>query len=462
MNILVINIALRPESPKKLFPIGLGYITTAMKQAGLTFDLLDIDGHRHSDQEVENFIQKKKYDVICMGCIVTGYKIVKALADLVKKHHPQAIIIAGNSVATTIVDTLLTKTKVDIAVISEGDETIVELLNTLSKSGSLEQVRGICFVNDGQVVLTPPRPMIKDISTLPFIDFGIFDVETYISTSKFVLGDSLPIPPEEARALPINTARGCVANCSFCYHVFKSYPYRYRSPESIVAEIKQMVTTYSLNNILFWDELTFFSKKQTLELIDKILEADIHFYWEGSCRANLFQADEDVEIMEKMKLSGCIGMGYSLESAEPEILKAMNKNISVEQFSRQTQLFHKAGIRTVTSLVFGFPQETPESIKKTFDCCIENKIYPSAGYLLPQPGSVIYDYARQNGFIGDEEEYLLKMGDRQDLRLNMTKMTDQEFKDLVLEGLKRCNDELQIGLPTEELIKTTYYRSSKK
>lgn len=140
----------------------------------------------------------------------------------------------------------------------------------------------------------------------------------------------------------------------------------------------------------------------------------------------------------------------------------MNKNISVEQFSRQTQLFHKAGIRTVTSLVFGFPQETPESIKKTFDCCIENKIYPSAGYLLPQPGSVIYDYARQNGFIGDEEEYLLKMGDRQDLRLNMTKMTDQEFKDLVLEGLKRCNDELQIGLPTEELIKTTYYRSSKK
>ena len=205
MNILVINIALRPESPKKLFPIGLGYITTAMKQAGLTFDLLDIDGHRHSDQEVENFIQKKKYDVICMGCIVTGYKIVKALADLVKKHHPQAIIIAGNSVATTIVDTLLTKTKVDIAVISEGDETIVELLNTLSKSGSLEQVRGICFVNDGQVVLTPPRPMIKDISTLPFIDFGIFDVETYISTSKFVLGDSLPIPPkkrEPCRSIP--------------------------------------------------------------------------------------------------------------------------------------------------------------------------------------------------------------------------------------------------------------------
>jgi hypothetical protein len=54
------------------------------------------------------------------------------------------------------------------------------------------------------------------------------------------------------------------------------------------------------------------------------------------------------------------------------------------------------------------------------------------------------------------------MGDRQDLRLNMTKMADKEFEAQVLEGLKRCNDELQVGLPYEELIKTTYYRSPKK
>lgn len=209
MNILVINISLRPESPLKLFPIGLGYITTAMKNAGLTFDLLDIDAHRYSDQQVEDFIKRKKYDVVCMGCIVTGYKILKALADLVKEHHPHAIIIAGNSVATSIVDTLLTKTKVDIAVMSEGDQTIVDLLHALSKSGSLEQVRGICFVNEGKVVRTPLRPLIKDISTLPFIDFSIFDVETYISTSEYAVSDPLPIPREEIRALPVNTARLC-------------------------------------------------------------------------------------------------------------------------------------------------------------------------------------------------------------------------------------------------------------
>jgi len=117
-------------------------------------------------------------------------------------------------------------------------------------------------------------------------------------------------------------------------------------------------------------------------------------------------------------------------------------------------------MHTVTSLVLGYPQETPETIRKTFDCCIENRIYPSAGYLLPQPGSGMYDYAVENGFIEDEEEYLLKMGDRQDLRLNMTRMSDEDIEMEVLEGLKRCNEALNIGLDDDQLIKTLFYRSA--
>jgi anaerobic magnesium-protoporphyrin IX monomethyl ester cyclase len=460
MNILVINVSLRPMSPLKLFPIGLGYITTAMKNAGFDFDLLDIDAHRHSDQDVENIIRKKKYDVVCMGCIVTGYKIVKSLANLIKECHPNATIIVGNSVATSIIDTLLMCTKVDIAVMSEGDETIVDLLRTLSTSGHLEEVKGICFVKNDEIVRTSVRPPIKDISALSFIDFSLFDVETYIATSPFAVNDPLPIPRENVRALPINTARGCVANCNFCYHVFNGVPYRHRNPDSIVAEIKLLSEKYDLNYILFWDELTFFSKKQTLALVEKMLDEKLHIYWAANCRGNLFDKDEDVEIMIKMKEAGCLSVGYSLESAEPSILKAMNKKVSVEQFSRQTQLFRKAGMHAVTSLVLGYPQETPESIRKTFDCCIENKIYPSAGYLLPQPGSGMYLYAVEHGFISDEEKYLLKMGDRQDLRLNMTRMSDQEFEKYVFEGLKRCNEEMGIGLHDEELIKTLFYRSA--
>ncbi len=139
----------------------------------------------------------------------------------------------------------------------------------------------------------------------------------------------------------------------------------------------------------------------------------------------------------------------------------MNKNITVDQFVKTTELVHGAGITPVTSLVIGYPQETVDTICDTFKVCADNRIYPSAGFLLPQPGSVMYDYAVNNGFITDEEDYLLRMGDRQDLRINMTTMSDTEMEDAVLKGLRMCNETLNLNLREENLIKTQYYRSPK-
>lgn len=456
---LLINVSLRPDSPYSLFPVGLGYVATAMHNSGFHFDLLDIDAYRYSEAEVEQKISQADYDVVCLGCIVTGYKYVKWLCQTIRDIHPKATIIVGNSVATSITQTLLTKTQADIAVIGEGDETVPELLHALAANQSWQDIKGIAFRHNGEIRFTPARPIIKDISGLPFINFDLFDYEVYISGSKEYVSDPVPIPRETLRALPVNSARGCIANCGFCYHVFKGSPYRTRSTESILAEIKQILPKYSLNYINFWDELTFYSKKQATALVDDILKSGLEFYWTGNCRADLFTDETDLETIRKMKQAGCLAMNYSLESSSREILKAMNKKITPEQFTRQTELFHKAGLAVYTSLVLGYPEETPETINETFQCCIDNRIYPSAGYLLPQPGSPVYDSAVQSGHIADEEEYLLRMGDRQDLRINLTSMTDEEFIANVHNGLRRCNKMLNVGLADDELIKSKYYRA---
>jgi anaerobic magnesium-protoporphyrin IX monomethyl ester cyclase len=459
MNILVINIALRPDSPLRLFPVGLGYVVTAIRKAGIDFDLLDIDAHRYTDNEVLRLAGRKRYDVICLGCLVTGYKIVKGLTSALRGVQPSATIIAGNSVATSIPDTLLYNTEVDIAVMLEGEITIVELLNCLSRGESLEKVKGIAYKSGDGIVHTQKQPLVKDISSLPFIDYSIFEPEIYIASSRQAVGDPVPLPREEIRALPINTARGCIANCSFCYHVFKHQPYRYRRPESVVKEVESLAERYDLNYILLWDELTLFSRKQTIAFVEAMAASRYPVYWNALCRANLFDRDDDVEIMRRMKAAGCVRVGYSLESADASILKSMNKNITVEQFSRQTELLRRAGIPVGTSLVLGYPQETPETIRKTFACCRENRIYPSSGYLLPQPGSEIYDWARDNGYIDDEEAFLLSIGDRQDLHLNLTGMSDKEFQQVVVAELKKCRDALKIDLDDKDLIKTTHSRA---
>lgn len=463
MNILLINVALRPESKVKLFPIGLGYIATAMYNAGFKFDLLDIDAHRYSDEEVDAFIASKKYDVVAMGCIVTGYSKVKALCSRIRKIHNDALIIVGNSVATSIYETLLNNTDADIAVMGEGDETIVDLLSAIKAERDLSTVDGISYKRRGYgVVRNKPRKPIENISELPHLNFDLFDVEIYIDNAKEHLSeDSASIPRENLRSLPINTARGCIGACTFCYHNFKGYKYRYRSMESVLGEVREMQQKYNLNYIEFGDELTLFSRDRAIEFADAILDSGLKFFWEITCRADLFTREDDVEIMKKLKEAGCTCAGFSLESSDPHILKMMNKHITVEQFAMTTRLFYAAGITPKTSLVIGYPEETVETIKNTFKCCADNKIYPSAGFLLPQPGSVMYDYAIEHGFIKDEEEYLLSMGDRQDLRLNMTKMTDREMENATLDGLYLCNQELAVGLDREHLIKTQYYRKPK-
>lgn len=462
MRILVINISLRPTSQVKLVPIGLAYVMTAMKNAGHDFELLDIDFHRYSDSEVESYLTANRFDVVCMGCIVTGYRYVKWLTSLIKKAHPQTTVVVGNTVTSSIPHIIFQKTAIDVAVMGEGEETVVELLNRLNTSRDLRGVAGVHYrAENGEVVRNAPRTPIKDLDTIPFPDWELFDdVEPYIqSSSQHFVSDPFPIPHENIRAFPISVSRGCLFDCTFCYHAFKGYQFRYRSPQSLVREMQWLKKEYGINYFLFHDDLSFFSRQQARETIDCFLASRLDVFWVASCRSGLFQTGEDLELAKDFKRAGCMGLSYSLESSDADILKMMKKKASPEMFARQRDILSKAGLATWTSLVIGYPTETVESIRKTIRFCGENGIYPSVGYLLPQPGTPMYDYAINKGFIADEEDYLLAMGDRQDLRLNMTAIPDDLLQQVVLEALVECSSRLGIEIEREKLVKTGYYRS---
>ncbi|MFH1894719.1 MAG: radical SAM protein [Patescibacteria group bacterium] len=459
MRILIINISLRPNSEKIIFPIGLGYIATAIERAGFDFEILDLDALRPTDLEIEDYIKKTNFDVVAFGCIVTGYKYVKKLAELIKKYK-NVPIIAGNSVATSIPEILLKKTKVDIGVMGEGDITIIELLKAIENKTSLDEVKGIFFRKNENIFFTPERELILDLDELPFINYDLFNMGIYLDKCRFNVGEPYPIRFDSLRVLPVNTARGCIFNCTFCYHVFKKKRYRIRSVENIVKEIKYLRKRYGVNYVQFSDELTLFSKNQVDRFAECFLKENLGIFWSADCRAGLF-GEEDLNLALKLRKSGCIELGYSLESADEEILKAMNKNITVQDFTVQTKILQRAGISTSTSLVIGYPQETEETIKKTLNCCYENNIYPSTGYLLPQPGTPIYEYALKTGKIKNEEEYLLKMGDRQDFTVNLTGISQERMEELVRDYLKKIAEKMKLNLKEENLIKTGHYRQKK-
>jgi len=460
-RILFINPSLRLHSNNKFLPVGIASVMAYLKHLNIEFDLLDIDIDDIEDDQVEIYLDKNRYDIFLTGSIVTHYKWMKWLTKKIRQFNPKGVIIVGNSVAGSIPELFLTNSEADIAVMGEGEITCSEIILRLLKGETWDDLPGIAFKKNktNSIKVNERRKSLKRLDEFPMINWDVFNTEKYFDKSYAA---ARGIDEEKTRVMPVVTARGCAFRCTFCHFVFWNDPYRYRSPGNIIAEIKRNIDQYNCNYINFWDDLSFASLPQAERFADAIIASGLKFSWSAAVRVDLFGHTKHLysrrlKVAQKFKEAGCLSLGFSLESANKQILEMMNKRIEAKYFLDQVRLLDEVGITSMISVVFGYPIETPKTIKETFDMCLEAKIYPSMGYLLPLPSTGMYDYAKNNGFITDEDAYLDSITERQDLCLNMTKMSDEKVRTLIAEGAEQVNAKLKIGLEKANLLKTGGY-----
>ena len=230
-RLLFINPVLRPDAKFKYSPVGLAFILTAVKKAGYSFDFIDMDADNLSAQDVEERLRGKTYDLCGFGCIVTGLALIAQLAEIVRAASPRCCIVAGNSVATSIPRILLARTEVDVAVLGEGDVTIVELIRAIEQGQAFDGITGIAYLRSGVFTQNTPRPVIPNLDEIGFPDWTLFDMDKYNREQVPVSGSD-----EVQNCLPLNGARGCPFDCTFCYHVFKGQKYRKYSETAVINE----------------------------------------------------------------------------------------------------------------------------------------------------------------------------------------------------------------------------------
>lgn len=459
LKLLFVNVCLRKHAIK-ILPVGLASVMTYVRDSGYTnIELLDVDIAEMEDAAVEEHLRRNRYDVVLYGSIVTHYKWVKWLTHTIKRLQPQAKIIVGNSVAGSCPEVFLSNAPADAVVIGEGEMSCVGVLDAWRDGRDLAEVEGIAYrAADGSIKRTQPRKACN-IEELPMVDWSFFDTEAYLHRSQ---GTSFGVEDDASKpvvTIPVSTARGCVFRCTFCHFVFYNDPYRFRSPQSVLAEVRRNIEQYGANYINFWDDLSFASLPQTERMVDAILALGLRFDWSAAIRSDLFgkpkfPRSKRLEVAKKMRASGCRNVGFSLESGSPEILKMMDKHIEPEYFTEQIEILREAGIALNTSVVFGYPIETPETIRQTFEQCLRNRVYPSIGYLLPLPGTAMYEYAKEKGFIVDEDRYLTDITERQDFTLNMTPMSVEEVMGHIKQGAAKLNETLELGLTEDRYIRT--------
>ena len=461
MKILLINPPIRVNAPPFMFPLGLGYVASTLIEDGHRVDVLDINGYRYTSKEVCQKIGTFDYEVVCIGGLITQYSYVKWLTRVIKQLKPQAKIIIGGGLASSIPTFILQKTDADIVVIGEGEITAKETVRTLESNGDLADVKGIYYKKGQKIVENQHREPIGDLAVLPLPAWHLFPMETYIVNQGMILGRtrlgriSSKLAKEskdgKIRSINVSAVRGCLYNCAYCFHTYYGYKVRLRPVDSIIKEIKALNEKYNIQFVVFADDLFVVSKKWVFEFCDKLLESGLKIKWSASGRVNLV----DESLLRKMASAGCTEVGYGIESGSQKILDLMHKHATVEQAKRACKLTTNAGMNLETTYMIGFPGETKETIWETVKFTSEMGLPMGFYYTTPYPGTPLYEWAKANGKIKDEEAFIERLsiiGDVLKFAINLTDFSDEELVHL---KKKAETESLIKGFPKKLL---NYYR----
>jgi len=451
MKILLINPPIREWSRPNVFPLGLGYIAAVLQQERYDVEVIDINAHRFSKDEVENKLKGADYDVVGIGGIITTYRYIKWLTEILKKYHPDKKIIIGGSVGSSIPEIMLEKNPVDVVCIGEGEETVKELVEVLGQGSDLSRVKGIWYKDDeGRIRQNEKRLTIRDLNNIPLPAWDLFPMDVYLKNpigapnrNKWI--DGAVIDEDVPLSMNLYGTRGCPYQCIYCYHDFMGQGYRQRSPEDIVREIEILYERYNVTYFHFIDDELVANKEFIYKFcrLLKDLSGKIgqKITWGCAGRVNLMTED----LIARMSDAGCVLIGYGIESGSQRMLDLIKKRVSVEQAKKAIGLTKKYLGWADCSFMIGYPGETRQTIQETIDFCKELELIPEVIFFLtPYPGTELYSRALEQGRIKNEEEYMLSLGEQgEKININFTDFNDGELyriQDDVIKELKAWNE----------------------
>lgn len=434
MNILLI--AYDDGSHISWFPNGLAYIAAVCRQAGHTVQIYNQDVYHWPEAHLEALLNREKFDVVGIGAVggYYQYRKIDALSKAIRKAKHRPLYVLGGHLVSPEPAYFLQKYEADVIVIGEGERTIVDLLDAVTKGQGFSEVAGIAYRENNQCIVTPKRELIQDVDSIPMPAWDLFPMDHYALLRA-------PRIQSTERCLPVYSGRGCTFTCNFCYRMDQGF--RPRSADSILAEIEILNRVYGIDYILFADELLMSSPERTYALCEAFLKARVKFRWCCNGRLNYAQP----EVLRLMREAGCVFINYGIESMDESILRVMNKALTVKQITTGIENTLAAGISPGYNIIFGNIGETAAALQLGVDFLLKYDDHSQLRTIrpvTPYPGSPLYDYAIEKGLLKDCEDFYENKHVNSDLlAVNFTKLSDAEFH--------RCLYEAN-----EQLIKNYY------
>jgi radical SAM superfamily enzyme YgiQ (UPF0313 family) len=369
-------------------PIGLDYIATSVRRAGIDVDVVDLCLADEPDTALRDYFASHSPELVGVSFRnaddsfwPSAEWFVPALAETIRKIRAltDAPLVVGGVGFSIFAQHIIEYTGADFGIRGDGEKAIVSLFNELQQGRHFEHVDGLIWRQDS--LIRSNKPAWPSPLSLP-TNRDAIDNFAYFQRG----GQS-----------GLETKRGCNRRCLYCAdHLAKGVTLRLRDPSEVADEVESLISQ-GVEVLHLCDSEFNIPREHAYavceEFVRRSLAERVRWY------AYMAVVPFDAELAEIMSRAGCVGIDFTGDSACASMLKAYHQPHSREDLASAVCLCREHGIKVMIDLLLGGPGETPETVAQTIDFIkhIEPDCAGAALGVRIYPGTAMADVVASEG-----------------------------------------------------------------
>ena len=328
------------------------------------------------------------------------------LATQLKLSHPSIKTVFVGSHASALPYDVIGLPYVDFVFINEGVYGLLDLLQT-NYVDELDKVRGLVYKKHGFAKIGAPAELVKteDMDrVMPGYAWDLIDFNKYRAHywhSNFLDEGRTPFAA-------ISTSLGCSFGCNFCMiNIVNRTSYtpltvssdsrgmRFWSPELMLKEFEYLWQS-GVRTVRLTDEMFFLNKKYYVPILQGLVDRGMKFNFWAYARVDSVRKDQ----LDLFKEAGVNWLALGIEAGNPQVRLEIDKGRFKQVDIREVvQDIKDADINVLGNYMFGFPEDTQETMQETLDLALELNCEHANFYAaMALPGSPLYKEAVENNW----------------------------------------------------------------
>lgn len=374
-------------SPYPVYPLGMGMVASALKQAGYEVELFDFLQSGRSMDVLRDKVKSSAADAVGISIrnidnvnLVNEHRYIDTVKDVVAdiRAITSVPIILGGPAFSIMPEEILDAVGADYGVVGEGEVVMCQFMDQLA-AGTRPDER----------ILRAPQNLEND--AIPTAHYEPEIVDFYM---------------EHGKTISIQTKRGCDKHCIYCSYPYLEGPrFRMRNASAVVDDIERLVENRDDSYIFFVDSLFNDAGGKYRDVVKEMHRRKLQIPWTAYISPG---GDLNDEMVAMMKETGFDAAEIGADAASDIALEGIGKDFTWQDVIDCNDLFRRHEITTAHYYMFGGPGETKETVLEG----IENirNLEQTANFMFMGirilPGTGLMKIAEREGLITRETDII--------------------------------------------------------